>query len=77
MPIISVPSLPFLVAARFYDLASRVTGRDSNADMYRTIRRVTNHIVFSAPRISQDLGWQSRVSLDEALKASLEVGTDV
>lgn len=71
MPVIPLPTLPFLVAAHFYDLVARATGRHPNADMYRAVKRVTNRIFFSARKISQDLGWRSRVSLDEGLQASV------
>jgi len=75
MPMVPIPLLPFLVAARFYDLAARTSGRNPYSDIYRAMRRVTNRVLFSAQKVSRDLGWQSRVSLDEAIQANVEVGT--
>lgn len=66
-----LPKLPFLLAARLCDAAARLTSRNMDSDLLRSLRRVINPVSFSSAAIQKDLGWAARTDLDHGIQASV------
>ena len=69
--VIPIPPWPLFSVAWLYDLVLRLTGRNPESDLLRSLRRVTNRVFFSSAAIQKDLGWRARTGVDQGVQSSL------
>ncbi len=69
--LVPLPRMPFLWAAGLYDWTLRLSRRNKNSAVLRSLRRVTNRVCFSAAALANDLGWRARTKLDDGIRASI------
>jgi hypothetical protein len=70
--LIPLPAWPFFVLARMFDFVQRKTRQNPRSDVFRSLRRVTNPVVFGATAIQKDLGWRVRTGVKDGIQTSLE-----
>jgi 2-alkyl-3-oxoalkanoate reductase len=70
--LIPLPRWPFLLLAHMFDFVQRTTRRNPHSDVCRSLRRITNPVVFSAAAIQKELGWRVRTSVEDGIQTTLE-----
>ncbi len=69
--LVPLPRMPFLWAAGLYDWTLRLSRRNKDSAVLRSLRRVTNPVSFSAAAVANDLGWRARTKLEDGIRASI------
>ena len=70
--LIPVPCWPFLLLAHMFDFVQRTTRRNPYSDVCRSLRRITNPVVFSAAAIQKELSWRVRTDVEDGIQTTLE-----
>jgi nucleoside-diphosphate-sugar epimerase len=70
--VIPLPRWPFVLLAHVFDFVQRKTRNNSQSDVFRSLRRITNPVVFSAAAIQKELGWRVRMGVEDGIQISLE-----
>ena len=70
--VIPLPCWPFFVLAHMFDFVQRKTRQNPQSDVFRSLRRITNPVVFSAAAIQKELGWRVRTGVEDGIQTSLE-----
>lgn len=68
--ILPLPGWPFLVAAYAVQAYRDVRGANGAMHLVHGFRRVIGRVRFASAAAQRDLGWRSRVPLDEAMRAT-------
>ncbi len=70
--LLPLPRGPFLVLARLYDAAARLTRRNQQSDMHRSLRRVTQPVLFRSAAFERDFAWRARTRFTPAIPVSAD-----
>ena len=70
--VIPLPRWPFFLLAHVFDFLRRTTRQNPQSDVFRSLRRITNPVVFSAAAIQKELGWQVRTGVEDGIQTCLE-----
>ena len=70
--VIPLPCWPFFLLAHMFDLVQRKTRQNPQSDVLRSLRRITNPVVFSAAAIQKELGWRVRTGVEDGIQTTLE-----
>jgi nucleoside-diphosphate-sugar epimerase len=77
MRTVSLPASALQLVARGLQLRRRLAGRAGGMDMVHAVSRVTRRVRFDAAALRRDIGWRSRVGLEEGLRRTFALGTAV
>ena len=69
LPIVAVPTTAFLPLAYALQTLKRLRGC-GGMDVVHGLRRVTKHVRFDAGKLQRELGWTSRVGLEQGMVES-------
>ena len=70
--LIPLPRWPFLVLAKLFDVVQRKTRQNPHSDVFRSLHRITNPVVFSAAAIQKELGWRVHTGVEDGIQNTLE-----
>jgi nucleoside-diphosphate-sugar epimerase len=70
--VIPLPRWPFFVLAHMFDFVQQSTRHNPQSDVLRSLRRVTNPVVFSAAAIQKEIGWRVRTGVEDGIQTTLE-----
>jgi predicted dehydrogenase/nucleoside-diphosphate-sugar epimerase len=70
--LLPLPRAPFLLLARLYDAASRLLRRNPPSDVFRSLRRVTQPVLFRAVALQRDFAWRAGMSRPLAVATRVE-----
>jgi len=70
--VIPLPRWPFFLLAHIFDFLQRITRQNQQSDVFRSLRRITTPVVFSAAAIQKELGWRVSTGVGDAIQTTLE-----